>query len=78
MGEYNFAGQYQQAPAPLGGGMVKEAWFKRYADRDSSRHTVHRASGRVYVLAAHAVENAKLMLASGLEGASGMLLDTSR
>jgi predicted phage terminase large subunit-like protein len=34
MGEYNFAGQYQQSPAPLGGGMVKEEWFKRYADRD--------------------------------------------
>jgi hypothetical protein len=30
IGEYNFAGQYQQAPAPLGGGMVKENWFKRY------------------------------------------------
>jgi len=29
-GEYNFAGQYQQAPAPLGGGMVKRAWFKVY------------------------------------------------
>jgi hypothetical protein len=27
-GEYNFAGQYQQSPAPLGGGMVKTAWFK--------------------------------------------------
>jgi hypothetical protein len=24
IGEYNFAGQYQQAPAPLGGGLVKE------------------------------------------------------
>ncbi len=31
IGEYNFAGQYQQSPAPLGGGMVKEDWFKRYA-----------------------------------------------
>jgi predicted phage terminase large subunit-like protein len=29
-GEYNFAGQYQQSPAPLGGGMVKEKWFKMY------------------------------------------------
>jgi predicted phage terminase large subunit-like protein len=29
-GEYNFAGQYQQAPAPLGGGMVKAGWFKTY------------------------------------------------
>jgi predicted phage terminase large subunit-like protein len=27
-GEYNFAGQYQQAPSPLGGGLVKTAWFK--------------------------------------------------
>jgi predicted phage terminase large subunit-like protein len=31
LGEYNFAGQYQQAPAPLGGGMVKAVWFKTYS-----------------------------------------------
>jgi hypothetical protein len=31
IGEYNFAGQYQQQPAPLGGGMVKVGWFKTYA-----------------------------------------------
>jgi len=31
IGEYNFAGQYQQAPAPLGGGLVKAAWFRHYA-----------------------------------------------
>jgi predicted phage terminase large subunit-like protein len=30
MGEYPFAGQYQQAPAPLGGGLVKTEWFRRY------------------------------------------------
>jgi predicted phage terminase large subunit-like protein len=30
IGEYNFAGQYQQAPSPLGGGMVKDEWFKRH------------------------------------------------
>lgn len=30
VGEYNFAGQYLQSPAPLDGGMVKLAWFKRY------------------------------------------------
>jgi predicted phage terminase large subunit-like protein len=29
-GEYNFAGQYQQQPAPLGGGLVKTDWFKTY------------------------------------------------
>ena len=32
LGEYNFAGQYQQAPSPQGGGMVKAAWFRRYAE----------------------------------------------
>jgi len=30
IGEYNFAGQYQQAPAPLGGGLVKATWFRHY------------------------------------------------
>jgi predicted phage terminase large subunit-like protein len=34
MGEYNFAGQYQQQPAPLGGGMVKAGWFKTYTPGD--------------------------------------------
>jgi predicted phage terminase large subunit-like protein len=31
IGDYNFAGQYQQRPAPLGGGLVKGTWFRRYA-----------------------------------------------
>jgi predicted phage terminase large subunit-like protein len=34
IGEYNFAGQYQQAPAPLGGGLVKAQWFKRYRENE--------------------------------------------
>jgi predicted phage terminase large subunit-like protein len=33
-GEYNFCGQYQQSPAPLGGGLVKAAWFKTYTTAD--------------------------------------------
>ena len=33
-GEWNFAGQYQQAPAPLGGGLVKTEWFKTYTAAD--------------------------------------------
>jgi predicted phage terminase large subunit-like protein len=32
LGEYTFASQYQQRPAPLGGGLVKEHWFKHYHD----------------------------------------------
>jgi predicted phage terminase large subunit-like protein len=34
IGEYNFAGQYQQAPALQGGGMVKAAWFCNYAPNE--------------------------------------------
>jgi predicted phage terminase large subunit-like protein len=34
IGEYNFAGQYLQSPAPLGGGMVKAEWFKRYGENE--------------------------------------------
>ena len=30
LGEYSFAGQYLQAPAPLGGGMIKVDWFNRF------------------------------------------------
>jgi|SRR5579871_4149485 len=30
LGSYNFAGQYQQLPAPLGGGMVRRSWFRTY------------------------------------------------
>jgi predicted phage terminase large subunit-like protein len=33
-GSYNFNGQYQQRPAPLGGGMVKLEWFKSYAPHE--------------------------------------------
>ncbi len=28
MGSYYFAAQYQQSPAPLGGGIIKESWLK--------------------------------------------------
>src|SRR5581483_7730513 len=34
IGEGLFAGQYQQWPAPLEGGIVKRSWFKRYAPHE--------------------------------------------
>jgi len=37
IGEYNFAGQYQQAPSPLGGGLVKAVWFRLYAPAELPR-----------------------------------------
>ena len=30
IGEYNFAGQYQQSPAPAEGGLIKRAWLTYY------------------------------------------------
>jgi len=35
LGPFNFSGQYQQLPAPLGGGLVEAAWFKTYATADA-------------------------------------------
>ena len=34
LGEYNFAGQYQQSPAPLEGGVVKRGWLRFYEARE--------------------------------------------
>jgi predicted phage terminase large subunit-like protein len=34
MGEFGFSAQYQQAPIPQGGGMIKSAWFRRYGPED--------------------------------------------
>src|SRR5690606_26013538 len=31
IGSYTFASQYQQRPAPRGGGIVKWGWFRTYA-----------------------------------------------
>jgi choline dehydrogenase-like flavoprotein len=54
-------------------GAVQSIEYQRYDDPSSPRHLVQRVTGRAYVLAAHAVENAKLMLVSGLGGQSGYL-----
>lgn len=51
-------------------GAVQSITYQRY---DGTGHTVHHATARAYVLAAHAIENAKLMLASGLNGSSDMV-----
>ena len=38
MGEYAFAAQYQQRPSPIGGGIIKLEWFKRYT---KLKHPMH-------------------------------------
>ena len=54
-------------------GRVTGVEFKTYRDPDSSEHTTGTVRGKVFVLAANAVENARLMLASGLQGSSGLV-----
>jgi choline dehydrogenase-like flavoprotein len=44
--------------------------FKHYPSASSNEHTEHVARGKRYVLASHVVENAKLLLASGLANGS--------
>lgn len=47
--------------------------YLRYASPDRPTHTTGVARGRTYVLACHAVENAKLMLMSGLQSPNGLV-----
>ncbi len=55
------------------GGRVTGIEYQAYADPSSPAHTTRTARGRIYVLAAHAVENAKLLLASNLARSSGLV-----
>jgi choline dehydrogenase-like flavoprotein len=47
--------------------------YKHYTSPDAPTYTTHVAHGTRYVLAAHAIENAKLLLASGITGSSGLV-----
>jgi choline dehydrogenase-like flavoprotein len=46
---------------------VTEIEVKRYEDRESPAHKTFRVRGKLFILAANAVENARLMLASALQ-----------
>ncbi len=54
-------------------GRVSGIEVKAYADPNSPRHSTWTVRGQVFVLAASAIENARLMLASGLTGSSGLV-----
>ncbi|MEV6711213.1 GMC family oxidoreductase [Lentzea sp. NPDC051208] len=51
-------------------GRVTKVSYQRYEDDTSGRHTRHDEEADVVVLAAHAIENAKLLLMSGLANSS--------
>jgi choline dehydrogenase-like flavoprotein len=54
-------------------GRVTEIEYKNYRDPRSGEHTTGSVRGTVFVLAANAVENARLMLASSLHSSSGLV-----
>jgi choline dehydrogenase-like flavoprotein len=54
-------------------GRVSGVRYKCYHDKNSPEHVVGVAQGRLYVLACNAIENARLMLASDLQGSSGLM-----
>lgn len=77
-GKYGDVNLLTQAVASLievepGSGRVTGIKYKKYYDPNSAVFKEHVAHGRTYVLAAHAVENAKLLLASHVANSSDMV-----
>lgn len=54
-------------------GRVCAVELKHYADPNDPRHEVGTVRGHIFVLAANAIENARLMLASDLPSSSGLV-----
>jgi choline dehydrogenase-like flavoprotein len=54
-------------------GRVTHIEYKAYHDPASPEHTIGSVRGRIFVLSANAIENPRLMLASGLQSSSGLL-----
>ncbi|UAA39848.1 GMC family oxidoreductase [Paraneptunicella aestuarii] len=52
---------------------ISKVHYKHYETTESPDHTLHEVSGDIVVLASHAVENAKLMLASNVGNSSDMV-----
>ena len=54
-------------------GRVSHIEYRKYHDASSTEYVTGTARGRVFVLCANAIENARLMLASGLKSSSGLM-----
>jgi choline dehydrogenase-like flavoprotein len=54
-------------------GRVTGIEFKQYKSLDSTEHTVGLAKGKIYVIAANAIETPRLLLASGLQTTNGLV-----
>lgn len=54
-------------------GRITAITYKKYQDPNSPEYTTETARGTIFVLAAHSVENAKMMLASGVANSSNQV-----
>ena len=54
-------------------GQVTAIEYKSYADPNSAEHVTGTVRGKIFVLAGNAIENPRLMLASGLPSTSGLM-----
>jgi choline dehydrogenase-like flavoprotein len=54
-------------------GRVTHIEYKTYRDANSPEYTTGTIRGQIFVLSANAIENARLMLASGLPSSSGLV-----
>jgi choline dehydrogenase-like flavoprotein len=54
-------------------GRVSHIEYRAYRDPATAEYTTGTARGRIFVLAANAIENPRLMLASGLKSSSGLM-----
>ena len=54
-------------------GRIRNIEYQKYENPDSPIHTVHTATAAIYALAAHVVENSKILLASQLAMSSGLV-----
>jgi choline dehydrogenase-like flavoprotein len=54
-------------------GRVTQLEFRAYRDHSSAEYATGTARGRIFVLCANAIENPRLMLASGLTSSSGLM-----
>lgn len=54
-------------------GRVSHIEYRAYRDPSSAEYTTATARGRIFVLCANAIENPRLMLASGLKSTSGLM-----
>jgi predicted phage terminase large subunit-like protein len=78
IGEANFAGQYQQRPAPAGGGMIREAWFPRFSEAERPQRFERIIQSWDTANKRHELADYSVCTTWGLKGPNAYLLNVFR